>query len=75
MNSFRSVFKQIIETYNNNIWLSRHLGKSDAYISALLSRGNIPSAVLFCKISNLCGYDVIVRNRVTGEETIIDPKD
>lgn len=55
--------------------LSLAMGKNSNYLSVAKSRKSVPQADTFAMISNVCGYDLLVRERDTGDEIIIDPPD
>jgi hypothetical protein len=49
------------------------IGKKRNYISGTISRGSTPQADTYAMIMDAIGYDLLLRNRETGEEIIIDP--
>ncbi len=52
---------------------SRKMGRSDGYISRYVSGKVVPGVDVFAEILDTCGYDLLMRNRETGEETTIEP--
>lgn len=57
----------------STIDVSRQIGRSDGFIANYISTKRAPSTDLFAEIVDALGYDLIMRNRETGEETIIKP--
>ena len=57
----------------SRIELSRKLGRSDFFISNYISTGRLPRIELLAEICDATGHDLLVRNRTTGREIIIDP--
>ena len=53
--------------------ISQRLGRSNNYLSSHTARKSTPKADTLAEIVDACGYDLLMRNRETGEETIIDP--
>lgn len=53
--------------------LSQKLGRSDFFISNYISSGRLPRVELLAEICDATDYDLLVRNRTTGREIIIDP--
>ena len=54
--------------------ISRNLGKSTNYIGVMITNANVPKVDTFAKIADSCGWDLLARNRTTGEEIVIDPE-
>lgn len=48
-------------------------GRSENGFSPYIYRQNEPSVHLLALLCDVCGFDLLVRQRDTGEETIIDP--
>lgn len=48
-------------------------GRSQLFLSSYASRGRIPSVELMAEICDATGHDLLIRNRKTGREIIIDP--
>lgn len=55
--------------------ISIELGKVPTYISATFTQGSIPTIETLANIANVCGYDLALINRATGETIAIDPRD
>ena len=53
--------------------ISLELGKTSGYINAYLSIGRTPGMDVFASIADVCGYDLLLVNRETGETIPIDP--
>lgn len=68
------VFNTIIgRTRLKKIDISHSLGMNNNYINNIITKRAIPRADTFAKIIDVCGWDLLVRNRETGEEMRIDP--
>lgn len=52
---------------------SLKLGKERSYVGRNISRGSTPQTDTYARIVDAIGYDLLLRNRETGEEIIIDP--
>lgn len=52
---------------------ARSIGKSENYYTQYLYGGRLPSIRVMAELCAVCNFDLLVRNRKTGEETIIDP--
>jgi len=52
---------------------SQEIKRSPSYIGSIISHDATPRTDVFALILDAVGFDLIVRNRKTGEETIIDP--
>lgn len=55
--------------------ISRDLGKVDTFISSMLSGGRTPGLQLMANVSDVCGYDLVLVNRSTGETIKLDSKE
>ena len=53
--------------------ISTALGLRKNYISVAIAKRTIQRTDTFAKIVDVCGWDLLVRNRTTGEEMLIDP--
>ena len=53
--------------------LSVSMGKAYTFINTTISRGSIPKTDTFAQIADACGYDLLLRQRSTNDEIIIDP--
>lgn len=49
------------------------MGRSESYIRSCVSYGRIPSIALMAEIGKATGHDLILRNKRTGNEIVIDP--
>ena len=48
-------------------------GRSPAGFAPYIYKHNQPSLTVAALLCDVCGFDLLVRQRDTGEETIIDP--
>lgn len=58
--------------------LAAKLGKNPSYISSIISRygnGKSPGVATYVRIADACGYDILARQRSTGDEIIIESPD
>jgi hypothetical protein len=53
--------------------LSSLMGKSYTFINTTLGRKSVPKTDTFALIADVCGFDLLVRQRSTGDEMLIDP--
>lgn len=53
--------------------VSLDMGRSRLYIGRAVSGGQIPTIRTMAEICDATGHDLLVRNRTTGREIIIDP--
>ena len=54
--------------------ISRDLGKVDTFISSMLSGGRTPGLQLMANVADVCGYDLLLVDRTTGDTIKIDSK-
>jgi hypothetical protein len=52
------------------VQVSRELGKSKAYVSATINRGNVPRVDTLAEIAKACGYKVVLEGH--GERIELD---
>ena len=52
------------------IQVSRELGKSKAYVSAAINRGNVPRVDTLARIAKVCGYTIVLEGH--GERIELD---
>lgn len=52
--------------------VAKKLGKSTNYIYNLFNKDTSPSFVTIANIADVCGHDVILKSRETGEEIPLD---
>lgn len=57
----------------STIAISDALGRSRGYLSAYIANKRTPNIRLLSELGNELGYDLLMRNRETGDEFIIDP--
>ena len=57
----------------SKVELSESLGKKRTYVSTMIYKNRVPKTDTFAWIANACGWDLLTRNRETGEEIVIDP--
>jgi transcriptional regulator with XRE-family HTH domain len=55
--------------------VSRSLGKSGEWARNVSQEGRSPKLETVVDIADVCGYDVVIVNRDTGEEKRIEPSD
>ena len=55
--------------------VSIDMGRNKSFLGTMLASSRSPSAEMLAEIGTITGHDVIVRNRSTGREIIIDPPD
>ena len=53
--------------------VSLDMGRSKLYIGQAVSSGQIPTIKTMAEICDATGHDLLVRNRETGREIVIDP--
>ena len=58
---------------HSTIEAAKRIDKHQTFISDFISKNRIPRVDSFSLILRSIGFDLIARNRETGEETIIDP--
>ena len=54
--------------------ISESLGKRRNYVNTIMAKATVPQTDTFAKVADVCGWDLLARNRTTGEEIIIDPE-
>ena len=52
---------------------AKKAGRSVNGFNPYIYRQNMPTLPVLAELCNVCDFDLLVRNRKTGEETIIDP--
>lgn len=70
MNIREAMAKMVGES--NRAEVSRRMGRTNSYTTALMQRDNTTVST-FCELADVTGHDVVVRDRNTGEEILIDP--
>jgi hypothetical protein len=50
------------------------MGRNANYISGYVNRGSVPQADTFAEIADVSGFDLLVRDRSSGDEILIDPR-
>lgn len=53
--------------------ISRELGRFDTYIQTTLGKQTVPGLSVTSQICKLCGYELVLREKETGNERVIDP--
>lgn len=53
--------------------ISKAMGRSTLFIGRYVSRQVPPGSELLAEICDATGHDLLVRNRTTGREIVIDP--
>ena len=51
------------------------IGKEPGYLSHIIYKGSKPNTVTLAKVADVCGFDLLVRNRANEMEMLIDPYD
>ena len=70
-----AAFNTIVETSGlKKVEISKLIGKHPNQVSAMITNKNLPRTDTFANIANVCGWDLLARNRTTGEEIVIDPE-
>ena len=59
------------ESGKGPIQVSQELGKSRSYVSAAISRGNIPRVDTLTQIAQACGYRLVLESDT--DRIVIDP--
>jgi len=59
----------------STIQVSRELGKSDGYITAILAKRTIPKADTMSSICDVLGYELVAKSRDDDFEIPIDPQE
>lgn len=57
----------------STIEISESLGRSRGYLSAYIANKRTPNIRLLTELGDELDYDLLLRNRKSGEEIIIDP--
>lgn len=70
MNIADAIKRMCSKSGKGPIKVSRELGKSKAYVSAAINRGNVPRVDTLAKIANACGYTVVLEGH--GERIELD---
>ena len=55
--------------------VSLSMGRSGHFISSVLGNGRMPNIELMAEMADSAGFDLVLRNRHTGNEIQIDPPD
>lgn len=53
--------------------ISKRMGRSHLYVASYVSKKQKPNIELMAEIGDVTGHDLLIRNRRTGREIIIDP--
>lgn len=53
--------------------LSKDMGRKRAFLSTYLATDRVPSVELMAEVCDASGHDLIVRNRETLKEMVLDP--
>jgi len=68
------LFKMIFRGDVSPVETSRKLGRSDAYISATMSRDLDTTSDNLATILDAADYDLLARHRSSGKEYVITPR-
>ena len=52
--------------------LSKKIGRSRNFLSSYNNKKVTPGFDIYLDVADVCGFDLILRNRETGEEIMID---
>ena len=64
----------MLETSKRSAYnVSLAMGKAHSYVNSLSKRKGFVSAHVLSSIADVCGYDLLLVNRQTGETIPIDP--
>lgn len=55
--------------------VSLSMGRRQNYVASYISRKRIPSIELMAEMADSAGFDLVLRNRHSGNEIQIDPPD
>ena len=58
-------------TGGGTVTVSKAMGKTRSYLSALLSRGTVPKADTLAQIAQACGYELVLEGH--DERIVIEP--
>lgn len=50
---------------------SKAMGRAGQYLDAMARRGSIPSIAVAAELCDVCGCDLVVRDRATGEDVAV----
>ena len=53
--------------------ISLEMNRVRTYLANTIKKQAVPRADILAEIADTCGYDLILRNRSSGDEIIIDP--
>ena len=68
------VLRFVIDDSGKSMYaISLGMGKSKLYIAQAIYNNRIPTLRTFAEICEVTGHELIVRNKETGFETVIDP--
>lgn len=68
------VLKELVQDSGMSMYrISLNMGRSKLYISQAIYEKRIPSIKSMAEIADVTGHDLLLRNRTTGREIIIDP--
>lgn len=68
------VIREIVKRSSQSMrGVSRMLGKGQSWCKVVSLPGRSPALSTVVDIADVCGYDLVVRCRETGEELLIDP--
>jgi len=71
----KTCFNVIVTTSGlPKVKISESLGKRRNYVNTIMTKATVPQTDTFAKIADSCGWDLLARNRTTGEEIVIDPE-
>ena len=70
----RDIIKGAVSDSGKKITVvSMEMGRSRAFLSSYITKRQVPSVELVAEIADATGHDLLLRNRETGNEIIIDP--
>lgn len=72
----RNIIKAIVDDSDKTMYrISLDMGRSKLFIGRYVNRQVPPGCELLAEICEATGHELVVRNKTTGQEIIIDPPD
>lgn len=70
----KEIIRAIVDDSGKSAYrLSSEMGYGYNYVAAKISQGNPPNVATLAAICEATGHQIVIRNRTTGREIIIDP--
>lgn len=68
------IVREVVSDSGKSMYrVSLDMGKSKLYMAQVVHAGRLPTIRTMAEICDATGHDLLVRNRTTGREIIIDP--